>query len=106
MKTIKWKLDLSHLNEQEMGQLTDKKIFENYLLTALRLGFKDGLSMDYQRKLFKILDKLEKTQIDSIELEDAEFEMVDEAFSRAKFNPEAVRLVNQIYDFLYESKQK
>lgn len=102
MKKMQWKLKLDFASESEKKDTNEKKLFENFILAALRLGFRDGLSPDYQRRLFKVMDKLDAVDpsCDNLDLEDAEFEMIKEAFDRAKFPPDNFRVVCQIYDFI------
>jgi len=101
MKNLRWKLDISHFTDADTAD--PKAVFSNFLIGALRLGYKDGLGREFQRRLFKIQDKLDKASTDLLELEDAEFDMVKEAFERAKFQPEVVKTLNQIYDFIEEA---
>jgi len=98
MKKLKWKIDTSFFkDEKEIGK---KELFTNYLMQAAQLRFKDGLGLKYQRILLKVMDKAEAAKNDFLELEDAEFEFIKDCFDNAKFSPQVVKVVNQIYDFI------
>lgn len=99
MKTFKYTLNFDCFKEEDKPK--DLKEYpSNLVVAALRLRFKDGLSMDSQRRLFKIMDKMDNSKDFSVELEDAEFELIDDAFKNAKFPPELNKVVCQMYDFI------
>ena len=102
MKQFKWKLDTSFANEEI--KVTPSQLFLSYLNGALTSAYKDGIGRDYLRRAFKISEKVEASTTDTIELEDAEFELIKEAFERAKFNPAIAKVVVQIYDAIDNAK--
>ena len=102
MKKFKWKLDLTDIKGTE--NVSSKDVFINYLNGALSTCYKDGLQRDSMRRLFKITDKLDHVEGDYLELEDAEFELIETAFERGKFTPQGVKIANQIYNAIEEAK--
>lgn len=105
MKTLKFNLNFDFAKDK--SEVPDKvSDYIGKLLTlALKLRFKDGLSMESQRKLFKILDKFDHCADNAVDLEDAEFELIDDAFKNAKFAPDMNKVLCQVYDFIDEAKQ-
>ena len=105
---MNFKIDSSFATEAERKDFNPKKVFENFLMGAMRLAYKDGIGMEYQRRIHKIMDKLDactNSGADFLELEDAEFALVKEAFDRAKFPAENHCVVCQIYDFIEAAKE-
>lgn len=104
MKKFKWKMDRSVVKGDQSEDVNDADIFIGYLHGAFQSAFKDGLSREYMRRAFKIAEKVESSKDGMIELEDAEFGLIDDAFTRAKFNPRISKMVIQIYDALETAK--
>ena len=103
MKNFKWKLDFSFLEENQRP--TDHaKWFENAFVGALMSRYKDGVSISNQRVLFKIMSKIEASETETIELEDAEFELIKEAFMNGKFNPAGYKVSCQIAQNIDDAK--
>lgn len=99
MKTFKWKLNFDFLEEDQRPK-EQAKWFENALIGALISRYKDGVSISNQRLLFNIINKIELSEKglpnDTVTLEDAEFELIKEAFMNGKFNPAGFRVSCQI----------
>ncbi len=71
---------------------------------ACQSAFKDGLGREHIRRLYNICNRIERSENGTIELEDAEFEFLEDTFSRAKFNPLMSKMVIQIYDKLDDTR--
>lgn len=103
MKTFRWKIDTSFT--KEVIEITPQQLFINHFYGALNTSYKDGLGMEYQRRVFKISDKVEKSTEDTVQLEDAEFDLLQECFERAKCPPALVKIWVQIHDAIEEAKK-
>lgn len=104
MKKLKWKMDRSKFKGNKSENVSDAELFIGYMNGAFQSAFKDGLSREYMRRAFKISEKIESSKDGMIELEDAEFELLEDAFTRAKFNPIISKMVVQIYDAIDAAK--
>jgi len=102
MKTLSLVLDLSFIKD-EANPPDLKKTWEGFVVNGCRTSYKDGIDLKMNAKLFKILDKLEKAT-DSLELEDAEFDVIKDIQARAKFDPSANKVLNQINMRIEEAK--
>ena len=101
MKTLNLSLDLSHIKD-EQNPPDIKKTWEGFIVNGCRTAYND-INLKMSCKLFKILDKLEKAT-DSIELEDAEFDVIKDIQERAKFDPSANKVLYQINNRIEEAK--
>ncbi len=105
MKTFKWKLNFDFLEEAQRP--TDyKKWFESVLIGTSTSRFKDGVNLKSQRTLFNIMNKIDASITEFIELEDSEFEFLKDVFENGKFNPAGFRISVQIQDAIDEAAKK
>lgn len=98
-------MDLSFVKNEKEREVDLKVLFISYLNGALSSTYKDGLKHDFMRRLFNISNKVEAADSDHVELEDAEFELIDEAFKNGRFNPAVSKVVVQIFDAIEEAKK-
>ena len=103
MKTFRYNLDTSFIKEPL--EVTPQQLWINHFYGALQTAYKDGLGMDFQKRVFKITDKVEKATEDVVQLEDAEFDLLKECFERAKCPPALVKIWVQIHDAIEEAKK-
>jgi len=103
MKSFKWKIGLEFVKDEKVDVV---QIVTDHITAAMRYAYKDGLSWDCQRRLVKILDKIETDKTGTVKLEDAEFDLLKESFKRAKFPPATTRVLNKIYDAIEEADTK
>ena len=96
MKQFRWKLDTSSLGTEL--KVTDAQVFINLLHIASNTAYKDGMGRDFMRRLYNVCNKVENDGVGTIELEDAEFELLKEMFERAKWGSRNMKLVCQVYD--------
>jgi hypothetical protein len=106
MKNFKWKLDFSLLDDKNDLPNDVKKYVENLVLSTLNNRYKDGLDYKKQRELFKVLDKINQSTTDYVELEDSEFEFLEDVFLNSKFPPQFTKVINEIYNNVEEAKIK
>ena len=99
MKSLNLDLDLSFITGDKPKI---KDIWDNFLINGSRAAYKDGVDLKMQSKLVKILDKLKDEG--TIELEDAEFDVLKDIKERAKFDPNYARLGSRILQKLEEAK--
>ena len=104
MKTFTWKLDRTASKGDKAEATSDADLFLGYLNGACRSAYKDGMSNTLMRRLFNISNAIEKSKNGKIEMEDAEFSLIEEAFERAKFDPSVNKMVIQIYDSIDKTK--
>lgn len=104
MKKFKWKMDRSVVKGDKSENVSDAELFIGYMNGAFQSAFKDGLSREYMRRAFKISEKIEASKDGVVELEDAEFGLIDDTFTRAKFNSIISKMVVQIYDAIDATK--
>lgn len=104
MKSFKWKLDRSSIKGDAAEKISDAELFLGYLNGASRSAYKDGLGNNLMRRLFNIANKIEKSTDGTIELEDSEFDFVEEVFERAKFDPSVNKMVMQTYTAIENTK--
>lgn len=95
MKKFKWKINTEFFEEKIEDP---KKIFQTSLLSAITLRYKDGLGYELHRRLQKILDKLESSEGEYLNLEDAEFSLIKDSFIESKFPPNVNKIINIYYD--------
>lgn len=88
MKTLKFVIDIEALNlpggmKAEVKAIGHKGMFENYLSSALdKKGGDRGVKPFEARILHRIQNKLDASTSDFIVLEEAEFDLIKEAFRR------------------------
>ena len=101
MKTLKFVVSTKKLNNPEGFDVKD--IFTNNVMQGLHSLNEKGMTAADSRTLCKIMDKVDDVnaeKCDTLELEDAEFELVKKAFKDAKFPPNLCRVIGQFLDFL------
>ena len=109
MKRLKWKLDTSFASEQEKAAAEKedpKQLYLSFLNGALNSTYKDGLRKDFMIRLFKVTEKVEKAKTSYVDLEDAEFSLVEEAFEKSKFPAKFQKILAQIYASIDEAKER
>lgn len=79
-----------------------KTVFENMLHQGINSRFSTGIGGKTQRTFGRILDKLDKTETDYLELEDSEFNFLKDLFNNeaTKFASQNTRLINRYRDAL------
>lgn len=92
MKELNLSLDLSRISDENPDL---KKIWEGFIIAGARTAYKDGIDIKMQSRLIKIIDKIELAN-DSVQLEDAEYDVLKEISERAKFDPAYSRIGFQI----------
>lgn len=102
MKTLNLSLDLSHIKD-EKNPPDLKNTWEDFIVNGCKTAYREGIDLKMNSKIFKILDKLKKST-DLLELEDAEFDVIKDIQSRAKFNPSANNVLHQINNRIEEVK--
>ena len=95
MKKFKWKLDFSFLPD-ERRPTDEVRWFEEAIIGALMTRYKEGVPLSIQRTIFNIMNKVEKSENEIIELEEAEFDLIKESFLNGKFNPAGYKISVQI----------
>lgn len=101
MKTISILPDLSKHGITLPADKPVSEVFLEWIVSALLSAHPDGLSFKEQRMLYKVLDKIEiafKELKETVELEDAEYELLKEAFKTAKLPITSCKVVNLFYD--------
>jgi|SRR6185369_5791957 len=109
MRVFKFELDLAKLGfkDGEGKDVNQKVTFDRYLETGLAAIYPHGLDNKTRREHARILDKLDNATEGTIQLEESEFDLVNEAFNsdKAKFDPKQTRIV-ALYIKAVESAQK
>lgn len=103
--TFKFKLDFSKILQEGEKEPNIKQVFLNIFDAALSSAYRDGLGKDLMRRSFNIGNKIEDAEGDTVELSDAEYELLKEAFERAKLNSNVKKLLIQVYDNIDEAKK-
>ena len=101
MKTLELDLDLSLIKTNEV--LTNQSVWEGFIIQGARSAFKDGVDLKMQSKLLKIIDKINSAN-GSVELEDAEFEVIKDIKDKSKFDVSYFRIGSQIMEKIQEVK--
>lgn len=101
MKTFRYRQDINtlKLNDTEkefFAKDGQKSVFENILNQALSTKYPQGIPAKTGRILARIYTKLDATEVDTLELEEAEFELVRDALTgeEARFAPQQFRLLS------------
>jgi hypothetical protein len=103
---FKWKLDFSKILQANEKAPDQKQVFTNIFDSALNSAYRDGLSRDYTRRSFNIINKVELSETEFIDLTEKEFELLEEAFDKAKMPSNLKKVLVQIYDNIEEIKNK
>jgi hypothetical protein len=107
VKVFKFALDLESVPEAERKDTNPKELFKSFFFGAVQSSNAQGLDMQGQRSLNKILDKVDAAQgVSTVQLEDSEFEFLAKNFKAGKFRPQAYKFLNQIYDAIEEAEKK
>lgn len=101
MKTLNLEIDLSFIKEEPKPNLI--KTWEGFIMNGLRTTYRDGIDFSLQRKLEKIFNKLE-VSIGTLELEDAEFDVLKDIKDRSKFDPSLYKTTIQCNQRIEEAK--
>lgn len=90
-------LNLPEKDAQEIEDEGGRDLFENLLVQSLNKIHPQGIDGKTSRILFRILDKLDKSNHSRIDLEEAELDLIYQAFCSpsAKFLAGQVRAVSQ-----------
>lgn len=94
MKSLKLKLEygLPTANTEKAITLTC-----DYLISAVNMKHKDGLEGQLRRVFGRIQRKCDEAiekDYDALELEDSEFDLIEECFEEAKFPPILAKYIN------------
>lgn len=83
-----------------------KVVFENYLNDALRHKNGNGVKLAEGRILNRILAKLDAATTDTLDLEEAEYDLIKSSFMNesAGWQPEQIRAVIKYIDNLEQQK--
>ncbi len=101
MKKVNLDIDLGDVKLGE-GE-TKRKLIIN-VITNLIISYgqqQQGLGFDDQRKVYKVLDAFEradKEDRNEVELEDDWYDFIKKVLKDGKFNVEANRLLNKLYE--------
>jgi ABC-type arginine transport system ATPase subunit len=102
MKSVKYTTDISNMklpdhDREYLLKDNQKSVFENLLNHAAVGLYPQGLSGATQRSFGRILNALDLTKSDYIELETSEYELLKSLFDdKIPFSPHSVRMVLQI----------
>lgn len=113
MKTFEFAVDLTKLKlteaDRELFQKDNQRtVFENVLNQALQMKSPNGLPTKEGRILSRICDKLDRAEEGKLELEEAEFDLIEDAFfnDKAQFQPAQYRLISQYQLAIEKAKGK
>lgn len=110
MRLFKYELDLDKLGlteDEEKKKVNHKDTFDRYLQAGLNVVYGQGLDNKTSRVHFRIQQKLDASTDGTIQLEETEFDLVNEGFNseKARFDAKQTRLVSQ-YRQAIEGAQK
>lgn len=112
MKTLNYKVDLIKLKlneaeEKHISELGYKRLFENILNQLLRSKHPQGIQGVKGRIYSRILNKLDVSESELLEIEDAEFDIIKEVFlsDETTFDPEQTRLIMQYVTAVEEANK-
>jgi len=106
MKTLSLIVDLididlpSTVKDFSVQEITSRVIY-NIINISAQQSRNRGLSFEDQRKFYKLGDVLDiavKEKRDSVELEDAWFDLIKKAMKEAQMAPD--KLLNRVYDLI------
>jgi len=108
MKKLKIELDIDKIKkcEEFFKTTVSSELWVIMLHHAVNKLYKDGLNPQTQRRCFNLCNKLEECKESVIELEDAQFELIAEAFEKAKFPSLFGDTLEQIYEAIDDTKLK
>ena len=84
-------------------QMTQYNCWEHFIIRGANTIYKDGIDIKTSRRINKILDLIEKSN-GSVELEDADFEIVKNIVDRGKFDAQLRLVVEQIAKSVEDAK--
>ena len=101
MKEIATRLNFEKVGVLPENGKTPEQITFDWIVGAVSLAHPNGLPYLEQRVLYNALNKIEvahKAASPTVELEDAEYQLLKEAVSDAKFQVSNMRVANLLYD--------
>lgn len=84
---LKVKLPYTHLSQPETPM---QEITYNYIIAAVNSKYKDGVDGTYRRMLARIVKKIDdaiESGAETIEIENADLDLLKNAFLQAKLHP-------------------